>query len=120
MFIDHSRSSNYAVKGLPKYKNIFVDMAQREHENDTKLGMPSTDAAHFDRRMHLMSVLPGGNGWSKLPREPRKFADGTTRGDRKRAASAAANAKVSEERPPMFIHSAARRRALAGDLRIAA
>ena len=101
-------------------KNVFDKLAQREHENDTKLGMPSTDPAHFDRRMHLMSSITGGNGWSKLPREPRKFADGTTRGDRKRAARAAANAKVSEERPPMFMHSAARRRALADDARMVA
>lgn len=41
-------------------KNVFDKLAQREHENDTKLGMPSTDAAHFDRRMHLMSSITGG------------------------------------------------------------
>ncbi|AYM05698.1 hypothetical protein [Agrobacterium tumefaciens] len=101
-------------------KNVFEKLAQREHENDTKLGLPSTDCAHFDRRMHLMSSLTGGNGWSKMPKETRKFADGTTRGDRKRALRAAANAKVSEERLPMFMHSAARRRALADEVRVAA
>ncbi|MBO0129135.1 hypothetical protein [Agrobacterium burrii] len=101
-------------------KNVFEKLAQREHENDTKLGMPSTDAAHFDRRMHLMSSITGGNGWSKLPKEPRKFADGTTRGVRKRAARAAANSKVSENRLPIYMHSAARRRAAADALRVAA
>lgn len=91
-------------------KNVFDKLAQREHENDTKLGMPSTDPAHFDRRMHLMSVLTGGKGWSNAPKEIRKFADGTTRGDRKRALRAAANARVSENRLPIYMHSAARAR----------
>ncbi|NTA48186.1 hypothetical protein G6L34_08770 [Agrobacterium tumefaciens] len=100
-------------------KNVFEKLAQREHENDTKLGMPSTDPAHLDRRMHLMSVLTGGKGFSNQPKEPRKFADGTTRGDRKRAARYAANAKVSEHRLPIYMHSAARRRALADEVRIA-
>ena len=101
-------------------KNVFEKLAQREHENDTKLGIPSTDAAHFDRRMHLMSILTGGKGFGSLPKEIRKFADGTTRGDRKRAACTAADAKVSENRLPIFMHSAARRRALADDVRVAA
>lgn len=101
-------------------KNVFEKLAQREHENDTKLGMPSTDPAHFDRRMHLMSSITGGNGWSKLPKERRKFTDGTTRGDLKRALRAAANARVSENRLPIYMHSAARRRASAAEVRIAA
>lgn len=101
-------------------KNVFDKLAQREHENDTKLGMPSTDAAHFDRRMHLMSSITGGNGWSKLPKEPRKFSDGTTRGDLKRAARVAANAKVSENRLPIYMHSAARNRAAADGIRMVA
>lgn len=101
-------------------KNVFEQIAQREHENDTKLGMPSTDSAHFDRRMHLMSIMTGGKGFSSFPKEIRKFADGTTRGDRKRAARAAANAKVSEERLPIYMHSAARARALAEEWKVAA
>ncbi|QCM10310.1 hypothetical protein CFBP6625_08090 [Agrobacterium tumefaciens] len=79
-------------------KNVFDKLAQREHENDTKLGMPSTDVAHFDRRMHLMSSITGGNGWSKLPKEPRKFSDGTTRGDRKRGSRRGAD-RSSGRRP---------------------
>lgn len=101
-------------------KNVFEKLAQREHENDTKLGMPSADPAHFDRRMHLMSALTGGKGFSNQPKELRKFSDGTTRGDRKRAARAAANAKVSETRLPMYMHSAARARALAEEWKVAA
>ncbi len=101
-------------------KNVFEKLAQREHENDTKLGIPSTDAAHFDRRMHLMSILTGGKGFGSLPKEIRKFADGTTRGDRKRVARAAANAKVRENRLPIFMHSAARRRTAADEVRVAA
>ena len=101
-------------------KNVFEKLAKREHENDTKLGMPSTDPAHFDRRMHLMSVLTGGKGFINQPKETRRFADGKTRGDSKRAARDAANAKVSENRLPIFMHSAARRRAAADEVRIAA
>lgn len=101
-------------------KNVFEKLAQREHENDTKLGTPSTDLAHFDRRLHLMSILTGGKGFRNLPKETRKFADGTTRGDRKRAARAAANAKVSEKRLPIYMHSAVRNRAAADGVRVAA
>lgn len=88
----------------------FDAVVAREHENDTKLGMPSTDAGHFHRRMAVMEQMTGGNGFGKLPKEPRKDAQGMTRGDRKRALRAATNAKVSEIRDPQFMHSAARRR----------
>ena len=29
-------------------KNVFDKLAQREHENDTKLGMPSTDGSQVE------------------------------------------------------------------------
>lgn len=92
--------------------NVFEKLAAREHENDTKLGMPATDQAHHDRRLHLMSMLRGGKGFGTPAKQPRKDAQGLTRGDRKRLRRAAANAKVSEERDLLFMHRAARRRLL--------
>ncbi|MEB2845891.1 hypothetical protein [Endobacterium cereale] len=65
--------------------NIFDKLAAREHANDTKLGLPSTDRPHFHRRKHLMSVLAAGKGWRIPAKEPARRADGTTRGERKRA-----------------------------------
>lgn len=91
----------------------FDAVVAREHENDTKLGMPSTDAGHFHRRMAVMQQMTGGAGFSPMPKEPRKDAQGMTRGDRKRALREAANAKVSEIRDPEYMHSAARRRLVA-------
>lgn len=85
--------------------NIFSSLANREHANDSKLGMPSTSYEHFIRRKTLMEKLAGGKGWRVPAKEVRKFADGTTRGQRKRLAKERANAKVSEERPKEFRHS---------------
>ncbi|NGO63924.1 hypothetical protein G6N76_09570 [Rhizobium daejeonense] len=65
--------------------NIFTDLATREHDNDTKLGMPSTSLEHHIRRLTLMERLAGGKGWRVPAREPKKDAQGLTRGDRKRA-----------------------------------
>lgn len=100
--------------------NIFTDLANREHENDSKLGMPSTSYEHHVRRLTLMENLAGGKGWGKPKKELRKFADGTTRGQRKRALREATNAKVSESRPFLFLHSAARARWRAVQVRAAA
>ncbi|MGF9564127.1 hypothetical protein AAIH70_11490 [Neorhizobium sp. BT27B] len=65
--------------------NVFNKLAAREYVNDAKLGLPSTDRAHFDRRKHLMSILASGKGWRVPSKEPVRRADGTTRGERKRA-----------------------------------
>jgi len=85
--------------------NIFTTLANREHENDSKLGMPSTSYEHYVRRKTLMEKLAGGKGWGKPKKELRKFADGTTRGQRKRALRAVFDAKVSENRAKEFRHS---------------
>lgn len=90
--------------------NVFEALANREHQFDTHLGMPSMSLAHFDRRRTLMETMASGKGWGKQKKEVRRFADGTTRGDRKRIARERANAAVSEERLVQFMHSAARRR----------
>jgi hypothetical protein len=91
----------------------FEAVVAKEHENDTRLGMPSTDLGHFARRMTAMENMTGGNGFGKMPKLPRKDAQGLTRGDRKRALREATNAKVSENRDQQFMHSAARRRVVA-------
>ena len=100
--------------------NIFTKLAKREHENDSKLGMPSTDRAHYGRRMHLMSTIRGGKGFRTPASVPQRDAQGLTRGDRKRAPREATNAKVSESRPYLFMHSAARARWRAEQVRAAA
>jgi len=74
------------------------------------LGMPSTDLMHKARRLTIMERMTGGNGFSALKKEVRTYSDGTTRGERKRAARERANAAVSEDRAPQFMHSTARRK----------
>lgn len=98
----------------------FQKVLEKEHANDSKLGMPSTSYEHHIRRLTLMEKLAGGKGWRIPAKDVRKFADGTTRGQRKRALRAVFDAKVSEMRPYLFMHSAARRRALSAEVREAA
>lgn len=98
----------------------FQKVLDKEHENDSKLGMPATSYEHHVRRKTLMERLAGGKGWRVPKKDVRKFADGTTRGQRKRALRAVFDAKVSEERTHIYMHSAARRRAMAAEVRAAA
>lgn len=91
--------------------NAFQKVLEREHADDTRLGMPSRDAAHMLRRATIMASMTGNRGFRLQTKEPRTDAQGLTRGDRKRKARAAAMAKVSESRAPEFMHSAAKRRA---------
>jgi hypothetical protein len=89
--------------------NIFDKIVDAEHANDARLGMPATDSGHFDRRMNLMAAIRGGKGFRHPPKATAVRATGKTRGEMKRELRAAANAKVSEDRAPEFMHSAARR-----------
>ena len=89
--------------------NIFTKLVAAEHALDTVLGVPAPDDAARLRRLNAMSAMTGGNGFRMPAKATRKIADGTTRGQRKRAARAVAMAKVSEARSPEFMHSAARR-----------
>lgn len=89
----------------------FQEVLEREHADDTKLGMPSNDYGHHLRRMAAMERMTGGRGFSKPRKEQRANTDGTTRGQRRRERRAIAMARVSEERAPKFMHSSARRRA---------
>lgn len=90
--------------------NIFNKIVAAEHAGDTRLGAPSADKTARLRRLHVMSTMTGGNGFTMPAKSVRTFSDGTTRGQRKRAARSAAMARVSELREPEFMHSAARRR----------
>lgn len=93
--------------------NIFQRISASEQANDFKLGMPSTDEAHRARRLTLMETLTDGKGFRIPAKEPKRNAAGLSRGDRKRIARSAADAKVSESRPYIHLHSAARRRVIA-------
>ncbi|WP_313666141.1 hypothetical protein [Shinella sp.] len=92
-------------------KNAFQKALEAEYDDDYRLGMPSRDVVHQSRRLNAMSQMTGGNGFPTPAKATRVFADGTTRGDRKRKARAATNARVSENRDAQFMHSAARVRA---------
>ena len=70
--------------------NIFDEIAAREHANDYRLGMPSANSAHFDRRMTAMAQLTNGKGFRLYPTQPKRDAQGLTRGDRRRLRHAAA------------------------------
>lgn len=98
---------NNAINRLGR---AFQRVLTKEHAIDTVLGVPAPDDAARLRRINAMSAMTSGNGFRTPPKAIRKFADSTTRGQRKRAASAVAMAKVSEARAPEFMHSAARRR----------
>lgn len=90
-------------------RNVFQRILEREHANDTRLGIPLYGEAQ-QRRLDTMSRMTGGNGFRTPPAESTKDAQGRTRGNRKRALREAAMARVSEVREPQFMHSAARRR----------
>ena len=108
------------TRSEPTKTTVFDEIVADYHANDFKLGMPSTDDAHFDRRKTVMEKLSGGKGWRIPAKEPKRNAQGLSRGDRKRLARAASNERVSEDRPYLYMHSAARRRALAAEVAVAA
>jgi hypothetical protein len=85
--------------------NVFSRLLAVEHMNDTRLGVPANSEAQGERRLSAMAALTGGKGFRVPAISVRVYADGKTRGDRKRTARAAANAKVSESRPLQFQHS---------------
>lgn len=88
--------------------NVFNKILQNEAVAATSLGNPSADYAAHRRRMNAMATMTGTRGFSVPPMEPRKDAQGFTRGDRKRAIRAATADKVSEYRAPEFRHSSAK------------
>jgi len=90
--------------------SVFDRVLARDAENDTRLGV-FLDGIAQKRRLDAMSRMRGGNGFRIPSQEPRKDAQGLTRGMRKRKARALAMERVSEVRAPEFMHSAARMRA---------
>jgi hypothetical protein len=70
--------------------NIFNEIAARENANDYRLGMPAANSAHFDRRMTAMAQLTNQKGFRLYPKQPKRDAQGLTRGDRRRLRHAAA------------------------------
>lgn len=69
---------------------IFSEIAAREHANDCRLGMPAANSAHFDRRMTAMAQMTNQKGFRLYPKQPKRDAQGLTRGDRRRLRHAAA------------------------------
>lgn len=90
--------------------NVFTKLANDELAEAARLGSPAKDATARERRKDVMSRATGGKGFRTPAKEPKVAADGTSRGQRKRALRAATAAKVSEVRDPQFMHSSARRR----------
>ncbi|TGT76190.1 MULTISPECIES: hypothetical protein [unclassified Mesorhizobium] len=74
------------------FNKILGDAAAIE----TRLGIPSRDGAEAERRAQRMFMMTGGRGFRVYPNEPRVYADGKTRGQKKRAARAVALAKEVE------------------------
>lgn len=74
--------------------NAFQRVLSREYGEDRLLGMPARDRMHHDRRMNEMAQMTGGRGFRTPAKEVRRFADGTTRGDRKRKRRETANAVI--------------------------
>lgn len=95
---------------LNEAKNVFQRIISKEQASDILLGCPSTDQAHRSRRVNAMSMMTGGRGFRTVAKAPRIKADGTTRGQRKRASRELAMSRVSENRAPKFMHSSARKR----------
>lgn len=91
--------------------NAFDKVLAAEYGDDTRLGMPAKDSAHGLRRLAAMERMTGGNGFRAPATKPREDAQGLTRGQRKRKARAAAMERVTENRAPEYMHSAARMRA---------
>jgi hypothetical protein len=98
-----------AQRGFATVSNAFQRVLGREAAQVTRLGNPLPEPART-RRKEAMAAMTSGRGFSTPAKDTATDSQGRTRGQRKRAARAAAMAKVSEVRAPSFMHSAARRR----------
>lgn len=74
--------------------NAFERVLIREYGEDRFLGMPARDRMHHDRRMNEMAQMTGGRGFRTPSKAVRRFADGTTCGERKRQRRETANAVI--------------------------
>lgn len=76
--------------------NIFRRLVAKEWNKATRLGCPAgSDAESLQRRGAMALLNP--NGFRTPPKIPRVDSQGLTRGDRKRAARQATNAKIQAE-----------------------
>ncbi|MBZ9706109.1 hypothetical protein LB543_05165 [Mesorhizobium sp. ESP7-2] len=73
--------------------SIFGKILGNAAERETRLGMPARDGNEMLARAQRMYLMTGGRGFRVHATEPRVYPDGKTRGERKRAARAAAVAK---------------------------
>jgi hypothetical protein len=87
------------LTGLRNIARMLTRVVTAANEADELNPQRERDALMAER-----AAMTGGRGFRQFPKAIRKYADGATRGDRKRAARATANAKVSEDRAPEFRH----------------
>lgn len=87
------------LKGLRNIARMLSRVVRQANEDDGWLTERARDRAAF---LAERAAMTGGRGFRSFPKPVRKFSDGTTRGDRKRAAREMANAKVSEFRPAKY------------------
>lgn len=85
--------------------NIFDKLIDAEYSPDVRLGSPAENSTALLRRMNAMSNMARGNGFRVAKKEPRVYADGKTRGDKKSALREACMEKVCEARAVQFLHS---------------
>lgn len=89
--------------------NIFNKIIKADNDAAFRLGSPAPNEEAHARRLAAMELL-NPNGFKTKPNTPAKNADGLTRGQRRRLKQAEYMAKVSEDRPLKYMHSAARNR----------
>lgn len=77
--------------------NIFNRILGRERAGERFLGNPLSGLARL-RRLTFFANLTNGKGFREYPKPVRTYSDGTTRGDRKRAARVKANARYEEDK----------------------
>lgn len=65
--------------------NVFNKVLLGEIDKLSRLGCPSADEGERLRRVNTMFNSTGGRGFRVPPMQPRVYADGKTRGERKRA-----------------------------------
>lgn len=78
------------------FRKIFGKLAVQGFL-EKRLGCPLGDETAIQRRLSHFSTLSGGAGFRVPPLEPRRNAQGLTRGDRKRLLRAQANAKAAAQ-----------------------
>lgn len=76
--------------------NIFDKMVSRDWDAARRLGCPAATEAERLRRVEAMAAM-NPSGFRTPAKQPRRDAQGKTRGDRKREARTRTNAKIKAE-----------------------